>query len=388
MKIDKSNPVHWCYLVMFGANVVLAMALRRFMRGREKPRVVLYGHKLCGNLLAIHNHLRTHCANKIDAVFLTMDPVYFRELRSASVPCALAIAPGCIALLASAHAVISDHGLHALQLMLGRTDLKFFDVWHGIPFKGFDAADFRVQHRYDETWVTSPLLAKIYVERYGFDADKVKVTGYARTDRLVRRDEDLDAIKRSLGLDGLDVGKVVLFAPTWKQDARQRSIFPFGIDEQTFFRALSALAQRTGSTFVMRAHMNSEADTSGEWERIVQRPHARFPDTEALLLVSDILVCDWSSIAFDYLLLDRPTIFLDVEPPFDKGFSLDASHRFGAIAGNMQELLQLLERYLVETDRYKQEFMEKCTEIKTRVYGTHADGNATEQCVERLRLGC
>jgi CDP-glycerol glycerophosphotransferase len=95
-------------------------------------------------------------------------------------------------------------------------------------------------------------------------------------------------------------------------------------------------------------------------------------------------VCDWSSIAFDYLLLDRPTIFLDVEAPFAKGLSLDTGYRFGAIAGDMEELLQWLERYLLDPARYTQEFSAKCVEVKVLVYDTCADGNAAARCVARL----
>jgi CDP-glycerol glycerophosphotransferase len=116
----------------------------------------------------------------------------------------------------------------------------------------------------------------------------------------------------------------------------------------------------------------------------VALPHAKFPDTEEILLVSDILVCDWSSIAFDYLVLDRPTIFLDVEAPFAKGLSLDAGHRFGAVVSNMDALLERLERYLVEPECYTREFSAKCSEIKARVYDDYADGNATARCVARL----
>jgi CDP-glycerol glycerophosphotransferase len=96
-------------------------------------------------------------------------------------------------------------------------------------------------------------------------------------------------------------------------------------------------------------------------------------------------VCDWSSIAFDYLVLDRPTIFLDVEPPFAKGFSLDASHRFGAVVGDMDALIGRLEQFLLEPDRYAGEFSIKAREIRSRVYDRYADGNATARCVQRLR---
>jgi CDP-glycerol glycerophosphotransferase len=384
MKIDKWNPVHWLALSLFGFNVVFAILLRWFRRPRVRGCVILYGHKLNGNLLAIYRYLRADRGNGFDVHFLTMDRKYHHELRRRGQSSLLAMSPACIAVLATADAVISDHGLHILKLMLGRTNLKFFDVWHGIPFKGFDADDFRLQHRYDEIWVASPLLARMYVERYGFDAAKVKVTGYARTDRLVRRDEDTHAIKRRLGLDGADVGKIVLFAPTWKQDAHGRSIYPFGLSEPEFQGTLSELAQRMGSTFVVRTHLNSAVGKGGAWPHIECRPHASFPDTEELLLISDILVCDWSSIAFDYLLLERPTIFLDVAAPFAKGFSLGPEYRFGPVVPTMAEMVRLLDRYLQRPSDYDSRFGAKAREIRQSVYGEDAQGASTKNCVVRL----
>jgi CDP-glycerol glycerophosphotransferase len=84
------------------------------------------------------------------------------------------------------------------------------------------------------------------------------------------------------------------------------------------------------------------------------------------------------------LVLGRPTIFLDVEPPFAKGFSLDAGHRFGAIAGSMDQLLGLLERYLLDPAAYTREFAGKAAQVKARVYGDRADGHAAERCIARL----
>jgi CDP-glycerol glycerophosphotransferase len=381
MKLDKHNIRHWWYLLLFAFNVALAIACRPFRR-RTGRRVLLYGHKLNGNLLAIQQQLRT-TQPRVEAVFLTLDPSYHRELSRQGAPCVLATSLQCLRWLVNADAVISDHGLHAMRPMQFFSDLKFFDVWHGIPFKGFDADDFRVQQGFDEVWVASPLLRSLYIERFGFRPQQVLVTGYARTDRLVRPDEAVATTKVQLGL-GDRPGKIVLFAPTWKQDAKHRGLYPFGIDEQAFLRALSELGRRTGATFLIRVHLNSTAVANTDFAHIVHVPHARFPDTEAVLLASDILVCDWSSIAFDYLLLDRPTVFLDVEPPFAKGLSLDASYRFGAIAGDMDDLLRLLERYLVDPDSYMQEFAKKHAEIKAKVYGAYADGNASVRCVERL----
>jgi CDP-glycerol glycerophosphotransferase len=384
MKVDKTNLAHWGYLVLSGLNVAIALLLRPFRRRQPRKRVLLYGHKLGGNLLAIYRHIRAAPELEMDVAFLTMDPDYHRELLARGESSLLAISPRCIPWLATADAIVTGHGLHALQPMISLSDIKFFDVWHGIPYKGFDADDFRIQHRYDEVWVSSPLLRQVYIERFGFPPGIVQVTGYARTDRLVNRVEDPVEIKRRLGLDPSSSDKLVLFAPTWKQDARNRSLFPFGLDEQAFLGALSRLGDRVGATFLLRAHLNSGDVANYGFDRIVALPHAKFPDTEEILLVSDLLVCDWSSIAFDYLVLDRPTIFLDVEAPFAKGLSLDATHRFGAVVGDMDTLLERLERYLVEPERYTQEFSATSNEVKARVYDGNADGHATARCVVRL----
>jgi len=177
MKIDKTKPSHWLLLGLFTINVVIAMLWRPFYgRSRKKTTtVVLYGHKLNSNLLAIYRFLRATHREAIEPVFLTMDLAYYRRLRANGDSACLAIAPACASVLARADAVISDHGLHSLQIMLGRSNIRFFDVWHGIPFKGFDAEDFRIQHRYDETWVPSPLLADLYTQRFGFAPEQVKI---------------------------------------------------------------------------------------------------------------------------------------------------------------------------------------------------------------------
>ncbi len=389
MKIDKSNPGHWLCLILFGINVLGAMLWRGVRRRRADKRrqVILYGHKLNGNLLAIHQYWRAHAVDEFDMVFLTMDKIYHKQLLAEGTASVLATRPSAMHLLARADAVISDHGLHAMAPMVGRSGIKFFDVWHGIPFKGFDADDFRLQHRYDEVWVASPLLAKLYVERFGFDADKVKVTGYARTDRLVHRDEDVRAIRQRLGLDAENTGKIILFAPTWKQDAAHRSIWPFGETAETFLSAMSALAQRTGTTFAVRAHLNSGAVTMRTYPRIMWIPFAHFPDAEALLLASDVLVCDWSSIAFDWLLLDRPTFFLDVSAPFAKGFSLGAKYRYGALVPDLETLVEGITRAVIDPATYWQRYQERQLAIKKEIYGGLADGKAAERCVARMRAG-
>lgn len=387
MKIERRRPLHWIYLSLFGINVLLALLLRRLIPA-QRSRIVLYGHKLGGNLLAIERGL-ARARHLGPGIFLTMDPAYHRELKRAGVATVLAITPGCIALLASTRAIVSDHGLHVLSWLLGKTDIRFHDVWHGIPFKGFDADDFRVQRRFDEVWVASPFLARMYAERFGFHESRLVTTGYARTDALVCPEDDIAAVRASLGLATTDGRRLVLFAPTWKQDSSARSIFPFGVDGHDFLARLSRACSRHGALLLVRNHLNSghrtlPADSADPAVHYV--PYARYPDTESILRACDVLICDWSSIAFDYLLLERPTLFLDVEPPFRKGYSLGPEFRFGPIVADMQSLCDALEAGLSDPQGYWRVHGEKHRDIRSRIYGEFADGFATQRCLRRLEM--
>jgi CDP-glycerol glycerophosphotransferase len=176
----------------------------------------------------------------------------------------------------------------------------------------------------------------------------------------------------------------VLFAPTWRQDDACRSLFPIGADAATIFAALEAACDGTDAVLLFRAHLNSidGADVAGE--RVLAVPQSAYPDTEAILRLADVLVCDWSSIAFDYLLLGRPTLFLDVPAPFAKGFSLGPEYRFGELVPDLPALQDALRAVLADEAPYWTRHRADHDAIRARVYGDCADGHAAARCLERL----
>ena len=384
MKIDKSNPLHWIWLALFSINTCLALFLRSFIPAEKRNTAILYGHKLSGNLKGIHDYTRQQShplANNL--YYLTMDPAYYRELNKQGVKGILCgLNPLHMLKVARAFAIISDHGLHSLIILLKISNIRFIDVWHGIPFKGFDQHDFALQHQYDEIWVGSSFLRQLYIEKFGFDEKQVKVTGYARSDLLLNPSTEIEHIKTSLGIEKNK--QVILFAPTWQQDSHKRSIYPFGLSEQDFLEQLDRLCQKNRAVLLFRKHLNNSSDHLPEYSSIIDASFQHYPDTEAVLLASDCLICDWSSIAFDYLLLDRPTIFLDVAPPFKKGFSLGPEFRFGAIATDMPQMLKQLQGALEQAGHYRDQHQEKHNSIRHLLYENMANGSAAKNCLERL----
>lgn len=383
MKVNKRKPLHWLWLTLFSLNTVLSLILRPF--AKPSNEVVLYGHKLNGNLKAIYKECENH--KSLNLHYLSMDYHYCQKLKNDGVRAVWGGSWHAIVLLARTRIIVSDHGLHCLILLLKFTAIKFIDVWHGIPFKGFEKSDFKVQRLYDEVWVTSPYMAEVYEEKFGFKRDRIKIVGYARTDKLVRQcHEGVYELREQLALP-TDNTPIVLFAPTWAQDVNGRSIFPFGCHENEFYELLSSIAEEYKCIFLMRRHINSKAKVHEEHPRVKEVSFDRFTDTEMLLLISDVLIYDWSSIAFDFLLLNRPAIYLDVPPPFKKGFSLDASYRFGAVAENMTQLKDILKIAICAPEFLIREEKEIRSRILCDVYANYADGNSSKRGSESIIRG-
>lgn len=384
MKIDKTNPLDWILLFAFGLQAVIGAILRIFRRSSSGV-VILYGHKLNGNLLALYRCMSMHPETGLRPIYLSMDRNYIKDLRQSGINARWACAPACSALLCRSAALVSDHGLHSLnplRRMYQKLGLKFFDVWHGMSTMEYRPKELATRHSYDEVWVASDLYREVYIGQFGFDEAKVVITGHARTDRLVIRNESRDTL---LNKYGLPLGRrLILFAPTWKQKSNVRSIYPFGIKGMDFLRAVVSVALKHDASVVMRAHLNSNDEIANGLDGLYFLPASRYPDTEAVLDMCDILICDWSTITFDWLLLDRPALFLDVEPPYPLGDFLGQEFRYGEVVSSLQMLLNSLDNTLVDPSGYWVRHGSQHQAAKDKFYGGMADGMAARRCVDRL----
>ncbi|CAA0092924.1 Teichoic acid ribitol-phosphate polymerase TarK [Halioglobus japonicus] len=381
MKIDRRNPHHWLLLAQQWLYTLIATGARRLARRPHKPLVVLYGHQLSGNLKALYQEWHDKHRDQIDCYFLCLDPTYSQHLRQQGINVLQCNRLKDMILAGRCDAMITDHGLHLMGAFMRFTSILFIDVWHGIPFKGFIPDDFRLQHRYDEVWVSSPLLKDIYQQKFGFPPEIVNSIGYARTDKLFRRElPSGDFAKQASIPKG---NRIVLYAPTWQQDDSGRELFPFGEKQDAFIEKLSRACDKHAATLVIRSHLNSSI-SNRNFENVRYCSMKDFPDSEELLQNTDILICDWSSIAFDYLALDRPTVFLDVEPPFKNGFSLGKEYRFGLVVTDMNMLCDALENTLENTHWYTSAYKDTHQDVLSATYGDNTDGKSAERQWSRL----
>ena len=202
----------------------------------------------------------------------------------------------------------------------GQTEIQ---TMHGTPLKtlGLDvAADFPTKAkeekfvkkcgRWDYLTVQSDFVADITERCFRFKNKFLKF-GYPRTDILYTKNnpEDIADLKEKMGLPRDK--KVILYAPTW----RLRNKFDLMVDLDSFKKSLS-----DEYILILRLHHLSASGWKQPPKDDFIYDLTDYGSVEELYLISDILVTDYSSVMFDYAILDRP-IFLftyDMEEYRDK----------------------------------------------------------------------
>ena len=199
------------------------------------------------------------------------------------------------------------------QYMLKFADQKYVQTWHGdrgfkkMLFDMEDGQFFPDGGQMDLGVSGSDFGTKNYRTAFRYDGEVMQL-GIPRNDALVRPDPGAAAdIRRRLGVpEGV---RVLLYAPTFR-DGHAGETQRAGFD---IARALARLEQSTGARWMCmtRAHSQNRGIAGAEDARI--RDVTDWPETTELLLCADMLITDYSSIAGDYVLLDRPVLLYQAD---------------------------------------------------------------------------
>lgn len=211
------------------------------------------------------------------------------------------------------------------------------NLWHGMPLKtmGYaeDSRNPLLPHRsHDDNYAlisTSNLMKNVLSSCFHVDARKVHVTGQPRNDKIFSREKSLENLSRLINKDLLidkdvkDYPKIVLFTPTWRKwegkvDGKSNHGV-MNLDDYHDERFTEFMAENN-ILFLVKLHPFEEAQYSQiieDKEDMVlitsKMLQDNLLDLYDILGAADILVTDYSSIYFDFLLLDKPIIFIPTD---------------------------------------------------------------------------
>lgn len=201
-------------------------------------------------------------------------------------------------------------------------DRVIVNLWHGIPLKKIALMDpnlgkmarvyFRKIFTENYTWILtcSKALIPIMAESFAIEQEKIKVWGQPRNDMLFKENAAKEILKK-IYPDLPEYRGIILYAPTFR-DYASTELFPF---EDYDKDKLEAFLEKEKLLICLRTHI-SEKETAEKYlsGRVVYLGNEQMEDIMEILNIFDLLITDYSSIYIDYLILNRPMIFL----PYDK----------------------------------------------------------------------
>jgi len=188
---------------------------------------------------------------------------------------------------------------------------------------------------YDVHFLTGPLHREQYenmLQKLGIEHENIRLLdiGYPKSDALLIGSYDKADVLRNLGLD--PEIPVVLYAPAWDPGASLRSFGEKVIEKLLDLKTINVIVKLHPVSYTPRTSQHFEFYTGGvDWVEKFSRfdtlpnfKHVIDFLIDPLLRASDVMVTDISSVALEFIVLDRPVIYIDCPEYFDKTLKMPA----------------------------------------------------------------
>jgi CDP-ribitol ribitolphosphotransferase len=372
------------------AIVRVAFAISRLLPLRR--RVVLatsHAEAIGGNLAAILDDLAARYRT-VPVVVIAYRPVRGSRGRIAAAWHSAVAAR----YLATSRVFIVDDYFFPIYVVRPRSGTTIIQTWHACgAFKkvgysvldksfGMDeefASRVRIHSNYDVCLMASQGAVPHYAEAFGQPPERfVTHLGIPRTDVLFGEDRLARSREAVRARFRLPEGKrVILYAPTFRGDTVSDAHATDDLD-------LDLLQAALGEDHVLLVRLHPfirSRTTIGPGLAGFAIDVSDHPDINELMLVSDVLVTDYSSAIFEYALLGRPMVFFapDYEAyERERGFYFD--YRTG-VPGPIFETTAALAEYL-RAGEYDTTVVERFRDASFEV----ADGRSTARVTDQLIL--
>lgn len=209
------------------------------------------------------------------------------------------------------------------SLIQPKTCRKTVQIFHGVSFRNFAV---RPEYaRFDKLFFPGRYMMQQYLDRGYLEPNdpRIELVGMPKLDRLVDGSIKSQEVLKELGLD--PTVPTVLWCPT---GARHNSYEVYG---QAAIKAI----QETGVNLIVKLHDHPHLYGGLTTEDIIKSvrdvlgPRGRLAthsDVTPLLVAADLLISDASSVAYEFCILDRPIVFLDVPELLNERAAMDGSN--------------------------------------------------------------
>lgn len=280
--------------------------------------------------------------------------------------------------------IVIDQGVELITDLELKEEQKVINIWHACgAFKtvGYDSPIYdgdelkgfsKQFSQYSNFIVSSPEITDIYANAHAMDKEKVLGLGMPRTDifydEAYKKEELTKFYKKYHHLKDKEI---ILYAPTFRDS--------YELDTKINWKELSQNLD-DNEIFIIKRHMMTKEDIM-KGERYDNIIYLEDVSLFTLMFASKLLITDYSSVIFEYSLLNKPVIHYC--PDYDKylkdrEFYLDFDNElFGEIIDSPKEFINKIANKNYKNnperlDKFKAKYMSAC------------DGHATERVVKLI----
>lgn len=223
--------------------------------------------------------------------------------------------------LATSRYFIIDDYYFPVYCITPRKGTEVIQVWHAAGAfkkfglstidKGFGPSDEYLKHikvhsNYSRVYVSSKEVIPHYAEAFGMDEACIYPLGLPRTDYFFEKGlKEQTKAKLYAKYPELANKQLILYAPTFRGRSHYQGEFEIPLE-------LSRMKAELGDKYVLlvqlHPYMNKGVVFNTDPADFIYRTNTDFK-VEEMLLAADILITDYSSIIFDYSLLNKPMAF-------------------------------------------------------------------------------
>lgn len=281
--------------------------------------------------------------------------------------------------MTTSRVIICDDYNRYLRIYPLRPSQRVIQLWHACgAFKKFGRygtplgkkVDLATHVQYNLVCVSSEHIRGIYADAFDIPVSRVHALGCPRTDLFFDasyREEKKAQIYEKYPV--LKDREVIVYAPTFRDNVpkQPRSVFTPPIDFSWLSRQLAP-----DQIFVVCPHpVVKNQIVEGSFPNILE---LRDIPTNDMMLVSSLLVTDYSSVIFEYALLKKPMAFFCYDlDGYDRGFYLNYPED---LPGDVFRTAEELAAYLRDSARHVID--ERYTKF-VETYMSACDGKSSER---------
>ena len=273
-----------------------------------------------------------------------------------------------------------------------RKEQVYLNTWHGIPMKklGYDVPDgiyaqhnsFRNFLQADYLLAWNSFMTEVYKKAYkleGFANCTIVEEGSPRNDLTFKTEKS--AFFEKLILFGVKIDpskKIIIYAPTWKGTDTNNPEFDI-IETEKFMSNIEEKANPDEYQVLIKLHHLVYTSLVNKGRSMAKAIPAFF-DVNELMTITDILITDYSSVYFDFLVTDKPILFYITDEKDYKeyrGLYLDIKDLPGPVSTNEEELVECISNI----EKIKMDYLEKHKQSK-RWACSKDDGNVSERVID------